>query len=321
MLTVGNLLKKAREHAGKQIEEISQVTRIKPHYLRKIEENDFSEFTSSTFIKGFIRSYASHLGLDAESIVALFRRQIGEEDVPLKPRLTIMKSGGIVVSPIAIMSGALIVFFLGLFGFLIMQFYKLQQPPNFGIVQPAEEVSVVDKISYEIKGYTEANSQVTVNGTQVQLRDDNTFSFLAELKEGQNILKFEAWKENVEGKKAEKTLTITYDPKGKPAVTTIGSVSVTPTQQASIEGLSVVLNLSNEAWIQVVVDNVQKAVGIKPKGYNGTYTATKMFEITTGRSNDSKITVGGQEKAWRIKNGIVYLTCTYVADTNDWKCE
>jgi cytoskeleton protein RodZ len=321
MLTVGNLLKKAREHAGKQIEEISQSTRIKPNYLRKIEENDFSEFTSSTFIKGFIRSYAMYLGLDAESIVALFRRQIGEEDTPLKPRKTIMKSTGVVVSPVAIMSTALAVFFIGLFAFLVFQFYRLQQPPTLAIVQPAEESITVDKTNYEVKGYTEANARVTLNGTQVQLRDDNTFSFLTDLKEGPNLLKFEAWKENVEGKKAEKIITITYKPKGKPEVTPTKAPTASDTPQASGNELTVTLKLTNQAWIQVVADNIQKAVGIKEKGYELTYTAKKMFDVTTGRANDTIITVNGQQKPWRLKNGIGYLSCVYKEETSEWKCE
>jgi cytoskeletal protein RodZ len=50
MLTVGNLLKKAREHSGKHSEEIAQIIKIKPEYLNKIEQNDFSSFNSSTFV-------------------------------------------------------------------------------------------------------------------------------------------------------------------------------------------------------------------------------------------------------------------------------
>lgn len=318
MLTVGNLLKKAREHSGKQIEEISQSTRIKPEYLHKIEQNDFKDFTSSTFVKGFIRSYATFLGLDAENIVALFRRQIGEEDVPLKPKQRIFTSApGIVLSPATLMTIVVVIFFVCIFTFLIIQFYKLQQPPTFVLTAPAGSTVSVSKAGYEIKGYTEANTTVLINDTtQLQLHEDNTFSLLVDLKEGENTFKFTASKKNIEGgKKNEKIIVITYTPGGKPTIspTTSGA-------QPSTEGtITAELTLSGTAWIQVVSDGVQKAVGQKDSGYKLTFAAAKTIDITTGKPNISIITIDGKQKAWRIANGIGYLTCT--KQDNDWTCE
>jgi len=315
MLTVGNLLKKAREHSGKPVEEIAQVIRIKPEYLYKIEQNDFAGFTSSTFVKGFIRSYASFLGLDAENIVALFRRQIGEEDVPLKAKKSIARQQGVVISPMAIISISIVVFFIGLFGFLLSQFYKLQQPPALSIVQPSDSIITVDTLSYEIKGLTEENTLMTVNGTQLQLRDDHTFSLLVQLKEGDNSFTFDAWKKNVEGKHATKIVTIIYSAKGK--VTTSGIAL--PTQISTPgESHSFILTLSDAAWIQVVADNTQKAVGIKSKGYKLEFTAKKMVEITTGKPNSSIITMDGKQVPWKIKNGVGSLVCEVTSDV--WKC-
>lgn len=314
MLTVGNLLKKAREHSGKPIEEIAQIIRIKPDYLHKIEINDFSGFNSSTFVKGFIRSYASFLGLDAENIVALFRRQIGEEDVPLKAKKTISRQHGIVISPMAIVSVALVLFFIGLFGFLISQFYRLQQPPTLTIVQPTEAIITVNTTSYEIKGLTEENALMTVNGTQLQLRDDHTFSLLVQLKEGDNSFTFDAWKKNVEGKHATRIVTVIYKPGNS-----VGSGTVTPTAGTPIgQSHAFVLTLTDSAWIQVVADNTQKAVGIKGKGYKLEFSANKMVEVTTGKPSNSTITMDGQLVPWKIKNGVGSLVCEVTGGT--WKC-
>ena len=322
MLTVGNLLKKAREHSGKQIEEIAQIIRIKPDYLEKIEQNDFTSFNSSTFVKGFIRSYASFLGLDAENIVALFRRQIGEEDVPLKAKKTLVRQQSVVVSPSTIISIAIIVFFVGLFGFLLSQFYKLQQPPELGLVQPTDPITTVETSTYQIKGYTEENTQISVNSSPVQLTSENTFTLSVDLKEGDNTFTFDAWKKNIDGKHATKIVTILYVPKGKPNVspTTPSSTSTTTTPTSGKE-ITVVLQLTDQAWIQVVADNTQKAVGIKDKGYSLTFKATKNIDITTGRTTASTVKINDKQFPWRTKNGIGYLTCAYNADISDWKCE
>lgn len=318
MLTVGNLLKKAREHSGKKIEEIAQIIKIKPEYLNKIEQNDFSSFNSSTFVKGFIRSYAAFLGLDAENIVALFRRQIGEEDVPLKAKKTLVKQQSVVISPTSIMSIAIILFFVAVFGFLISQFYKLQQPPILKIVQPSTEIMTSDTPNFEIKGLTEENTLVTVNETQIQLRDDYTFTLAVELREGDNTFTFNAWKKNVEGKHATQIVTILYNPTDKPAPTptTPGKEPVASNGQE----LTVELTLSDQAWIQVVSDNTQKAVGVKDKGYTLNFISKKMIEITTGKPAVSTIKLNGKPTSWRLKNGVGSLVCSYSADINDWKC-
>jgi cytoskeleton protein RodZ len=313
MLTVGNLLKKAREHSGKQIEEIAQIIRIKPDYLRKIEQNDFTDFNSSTFVKGFIRSYSSFLGLDAENIVALFRRQIGEEDVPLKAKKTISQQHGIVISPMTIVSVAIVLLFIGLFGFLLTQFYRLQQPPALTIVQPIESILTVNTNSYEIKGLTEENALISVNGTQLQLRDDHTFSLLVQLKQGDNSFTFDAWKKTVEGKHATKIVTIIYEPGS-------GTATITPSVSgATGSTVSVSFSLSDSAWIQIVADNTQKAVGIKNRGYKLDFTATKMIEITTGKPNISMVTLDGKLTPWKIKNGVGSLVCENSA--SGWKCK
>lgn len=318
MLTVGNLLKKAREHSGKQVEEIAQTIRIKPEYLYKIENNDFSSFNSSTFVKGFIRSYASYLGLDAENIVALFRRQIGEEDVPLKAKKTLVRQKNIVVSPTSLMSLAIIVFFVIVFLFLLSQFYKLQQPPTLTIVQPTTAIFTAETPTYEIKGFTEENALVSVNGTPLQLRDDSTFSLPVELKEGDNSFTFDAWKKNIDGKHATQIVTIIYKSKGKPVITpTTGSVVTTPILGKEI---SISFALSDEAWIQIVADNTQKAVGIKNKGYVLNFSASKMIEITTGKPAVSTIKLNEKQFSWRIRNGVGSLVCEFKEDINDWKC-
>lgn len=316
MLTVGNLLKKAREHSGKQIEEIAQTLRIKPDYLKKIEQNDFSTFNSSTFVKGFIRSYASFLGLDAENVVALFRRQIGEEDVPLKARKTLVRPQSVVISPTTIISLAIIVFFIGIFTFLITQFYRLQQPPEFRIVQPDAPITTVDSPTYEVTGVVEENSLVTVNGSQVQLREDNTFSLTLELREGDNTYSFEAAKKNIDGQKATQVVTLIYIPPGRPTeVQTQAPQSQNPVQESSVT-----IKTSEDAWIQAIADSTQKAVGVKSKGYSFTFTATTKLEITSGKPNATVVTIDNKQYPWRIRNGVGALVCERQGNT-EWKCQ
>lgn len=55
---------------GVSLDEIAKATRINKKFLSALEENDFDELPAPVFVTGFLRSYATHLGLDADSLVA-----------------------------------------------------------------------------------------------------------------------------------------------------------------------------------------------------------------------------------------------------------
>jgi len=70
MASLGEKLMVERESRGISIEEASKTTRINMQYLRGLEKDDYSCFPAAIYLKGFLRTYASFLGLDADSIIA-----------------------------------------------------------------------------------------------------------------------------------------------------------------------------------------------------------------------------------------------------------
>lgn len=69
MNSLGSHLKEKRQEAGYSIDEVADATNIAPRYIRAIEEHDFSQFPADVYAKGFIRSYAKFLDLDAQSLI------------------------------------------------------------------------------------------------------------------------------------------------------------------------------------------------------------------------------------------------------------
>lgn len=67
---LGERLKQEREMRGVSLDEIAKATRINKVFLLALEENNFDELPAPVFVTGFLRSYATHLGLDADSLVA-----------------------------------------------------------------------------------------------------------------------------------------------------------------------------------------------------------------------------------------------------------
>lgn len=64
----GSHLRNIRLARGTTLEEIANQTKIKKSYLEAIEQDDFKSFAEPVFMKGFIKSYAKALRLDANEI-------------------------------------------------------------------------------------------------------------------------------------------------------------------------------------------------------------------------------------------------------------
>lgn len=73
METVGQRLRQVRESKGLTIKDIETETSIRALYIKAIEEDDYAVVPGEVYLKGFIRSYASHLGLDAQSLIEMYR--------------------------------------------------------------------------------------------------------------------------------------------------------------------------------------------------------------------------------------------------------
>lgn len=69
--SVAAWLKAVREERGETLDEVAKVTRIGKNYLAAIEGGDLSKLPSQAYTRGFIRLYASHLGLSPEKALAM----------------------------------------------------------------------------------------------------------------------------------------------------------------------------------------------------------------------------------------------------------
>ena len=70
---LGEQLRHAREKRGLSLRDLEQTTRIRVKYLRALEKGDLDALPNAVQVRGFLRNYAQHVGLDPES--ALLRLQ------------------------------------------------------------------------------------------------------------------------------------------------------------------------------------------------------------------------------------------------------
>lgn len=210
MLTVGEILKKARLEKRLTFEEVEKNLRIRKKYLIALEENAWGKLPSSPYIKGFIRNYSSLLGLKPDEMIAVFRRQFQEQEkAGLLPRgLTYPISEPIFRFTPRMTLGAIILSFIILFfGYLAFQYKAYISPPYLTITTPSEG-ETINSEKIQIAGKTDSDAVVSVNNQKIALSQNGEFSTSITLSPGVNTIVFESISKY--GKKRAITRTIQY---------------------------------------------------------------------------------------------------------------
>ncbi len=75
-MTVGQKLSEARRRSSEtDLEKISGELCIRPHLLEALEQDNFDKFPSACYAAGFLKNYASYLGLNVSKVVAQYKNE------------------------------------------------------------------------------------------------------------------------------------------------------------------------------------------------------------------------------------------------------
>lgn len=72
MTPLGETLQRARQSKGVTIEDAERVTRIPRKYIEALEVENYGILPAPVYARGFLRSYASYLGLDPKELLPFF---------------------------------------------------------------------------------------------------------------------------------------------------------------------------------------------------------------------------------------------------------
>lgn len=78
MENLGSYLKREREFRQIQLIEISEATRISARNLQALEEERFEELPGRAFVRGYLKSYARHVGLDVADVLLRYENILAE---------------------------------------------------------------------------------------------------------------------------------------------------------------------------------------------------------------------------------------------------
>ncbi len=73
---VGQQLQRAREQKGLSSADVAKAQHLRPAVIEAIEAGKYEQIDSELFLKGYVRAYASHVGLDTNALMAELDREL-----------------------------------------------------------------------------------------------------------------------------------------------------------------------------------------------------------------------------------------------------
>lgn len=163
---LGEVLRQAREAKDLDLQRVERDTKIRLRYLMALESGDYRDLPGAVYVRGFLRNYGHYLGLEAEQLIGLYRAETGAPDerpVAL-PRPATARPRTFIVTPGALVTLTLTLLVVLLVGYLAYQFVTFGGTPSLEVSDPARDLGAYSGSSYTIRGVTEPNSRIQVDG-------------------------------------------------------------------------------------------------------------------------------------------------------------
>lgn len=207
METSGQLLTKKRKSKKISLNKAAGDLLIKKDQLEALEEGDWQQLPEPAFVKGFIKNYSIYLGLDAEYVLALYRREFDERKFPQKDS-PIKNQRRLMLTPNKFISFVFVVAIIVFIVYLTSQYFSILSAPKLEVSAPPDDFST--SIPYVvISGKVEKESTVAINGEFVPVDADGNFSKQAALEEGRNAIEIVAAKRLSPKSRATKVVRLT----------------------------------------------------------------------------------------------------------------
>jgi cytoskeletal protein RodZ len=191
---LGEKLRTLRRSQAVSLEMVESLTRVRKSYLEALEWGRYDLLPDPMYTRNYIRSYARALNADETYFLELYEEESGRMDLlsPHRlPRERVKKRSFFVVTHL--MSGVVLaVAALAVIGYLGYQANRLLSAPSVALLNPSDDSAVASAL-LPVSGTVENKEvQVKVNGKDVVVKDDDTFSTTLDLVRGLNVVTVEA---------------------------------------------------------------------------------------------------------------------------------
>lgn len=189
--TIGEQLAKAREGAGRTLDELSRTLRIRREYLEAIELGSYSELPGEIYGLEFTKRYATALRMDSQRAALLHRAERAAHMPPKqawrafhrKPLVRFRAQW--LFRGLGAACGSLALFYAIAFG---RTFFG---PPKLEIATPRLYQEIQD-FRVVVQGRATSAQEVFVNGEPIAMEQDGSFTEALSLAPGYHVLRIAA---------------------------------------------------------------------------------------------------------------------------------
>lgn len=288
-LTLGEKLKKIREEAGISLAEIATYTKIKQSYLEKIEAGDFEKLPFDVYVKGFLRSYAKYLDLDAEKVIQQFNKEIGvRENVKKyqkkgKNKLNFTVPNLTITPKMASIFFSVIIIIIGI-SYFYLEVDRFSKEPTL-IIESPDSNKNIENSSIEIIGSTDFENKVTINNQPVYVDSEGKFKEIVGLQKGFNEIVIKAF--NKFDKNSQKIVNVVanYD------LEVLGTVAEEKKEPLLEEFIVEIENRNKANQIIIKVDEGEEQKNFLNPGIFLKIKFKEKLEISSGKANNTYVKI------------------------------
>jgi cytoskeletal protein RodZ len=189
MTKAGEKLQTARLEKGLTLKDVAKATKIKVEYLEHIEEGEYDKLPSVSYAYGFVRNYASFLGIAEKEIMPLFKREFDEEKAYRVLPRGFEKREEFPVAKFRVKQtfAVLIIAFVLFMGYILFQYRYAFIDPPLTIVSP-KNTFTISSSQVTIVGKTDPSATVYVGMALVSVDQDGTFKKTISVFPGETIV-------------------------------------------------------------------------------------------------------------------------------------
>lgn len=278
--TLSEYLSAVRQNLGAPLEEVSRQTGIKLFALQALENGNFKVLPAEVYVAGFLRQLAKFYAVDSADLINQYKKEqgIAVHIINQKARGNISFPKKIfqrlVITPKILTISLGTLFVAATVGYIIWQVWSINKTPSLHINSPANNQTIQGS-SVEVDGKTDPGMTVSVNGQNIFVNSDGSFS--TELALSQGPVEVMVTAQNHFGKSVSDTINL-----------------IASQNQAAASQVVLKLDFTGSVNLGYVIDGQNQQTASFKAGDSKTLSGGEEILLSTSDAGATKVTLNGQ---------------------------